>query len=84
MSKTDDNTTKPKAPTSYVVLRGNDTGYEVISTVAAVTAAAAKKSVAATLGLQAGDSVTLAAVPAKSWQPQTFTVEVQAPKLVAA
>lgn len=70
---------------SFVVLQQGENGYNVVNAdVAAITGEQAKKVVAQSLTIAEGESITLVAVPAKSFKPQTYTVERPAPRLVAA
>lgn len=70
---------------SFVVLQQGENGYTVVNdSVAAITGEQAKRTVAQSLTLAEGQAVTLVAVPAKSFKPQTYKVEPQAPRLVAA
>lgn len=74
----------PRKPGAYAVLQQVDSGYEVIGSVEALTAGAAKAQVAKGMNIGEGESVTLVAVPAKSFKPQTYKVERPEPRLVAA
>lgn len=73
-----------RKPGAYVVLQQSGNGYEVVSEVKALTGDAAKGEVAKGMNIAEGEAVTLVAVPAKSFKPQTYKVERPAPRLVAA
>lgn len=84
MSK--DKSSAPKVPTNYVVLQTSPeaVSFSKVGVYPAVTSDQAKRNAAQAMELQEGGSVTLVAVPEKSFQPKTFTVEVPKPRLVAA
>lgn len=63
---------KPSGTGGYVVLSKNESGWEVVTTMAGSSAGQAVRKVAESKG--AG---TYVAVPARSWQPLTVRVETE-------